>query len=70
MKKLINVLLLILAILCIAGMYNKLCKYEVYYQTTEEMLNQIYEDNSDYYLDVLMETDEYENYYNAVEALK
>lgn len=41
---------------------NKVEAYHNYYQKTEILLDSVYSQNEDYFLDVLMETDTYFNY--------
>lgn len=41
---------------------NQVEAYHNYYQKTEILLDSVYSQNEDYFLDVLMETDTYFNY--------
>lgn len=63
MKITICIISIVLVILSYLAGYDT-CKehYSKYYNATEELLDSI---DEDYFLDVLMETDEYQEYLNA-----
>lgn len=43
--------------------------YHNYYHNTEDLLDSVYSQNEDYFLDVLMETDTYYNYEESRDIL-
>ena len=48
---------------------NQVKAYHNYYQKTEILLDSVYSQNEDYFLDVLMETDTYYNYEESKDIL-
>lgn len=48
---------------------NQVNAYHKYYQETEILLDSIYSQNENYFLDVLMETDTYYNYEESRDIL-
>lgn len=48
---------------------NQVEAYHNYYQKTEILLDSVYSQNEDYFLDVLMETDTYYNYEESMDIL-
>lgn len=48
---------------------NQVNAYHNYYQKTEILLDSVYSQNEDYFLDVLMETDTYYNYEESRDIL-
>lgn len=67
MKIIIGIISIVLIILSYLAGYNT-CKehYNNYYNATEELLDSI---DGDYFLDVIMEKDEYQDYLTAKENL-
>lgn len=69
MKKVIFYAILVLATLVMFWQQATIKNLSAYMATTETLLNRIEQDNPVYVLDVLTESDEYQNYCESLDRL-
>lgn len=62
MKRFTITLLLIITLVCFAYSVASYHREKALLQATETLMDRVYTDNENYFLDVLTESDEYQNY--------
>lgn len=69
MKKVIFYAVLALATLVMFWQQATIRNLSAYVQATETLIDRVYADNEDYFLDILSESDDYQNYVETLENL-
>jgi hypothetical protein len=69
MKKVIFYAVLVLATLVIFWQQATIRNLSAYVKATETLIDRVYTDNEDYFLDVLTESDDYQNYCESLDRL-
>ena len=69
MKKVIFYAGLALATLVMFWQYSTIRNLSAYVKATETLIDRVYTDNEDYFLDILTESDDYQNYVESLESL-
>lgn len=69
MKKVIFYAVIVLATLVMFWQQATIRNLSAYMKATETLIDRVYTDNEDYFLDVLTESDDYQNYVESLENL-
>lgn len=69
MKKVIFYAVLVLATLVMFWQQATIRNLSAYVKATETLIDRVYTDNEDYFLDVLTESDDYQNYCESLDRL-
>ena len=69
MKKTTIYAVLAIATLVMLWQYSTIKNLSAYVQATETLIDRVYTDNEDYFLDILTESDDYQNYVETLENL-
>ena len=67
MKRFTITLLLVITLICFAYSVASYNREKALLQATETLMDRVYTDNEDYFLDVLTESDEYQTYADLTE---
>ena len=69
MKRFTITLLLVITLICFAYSVASYHRGKALLQATETLMDRVYTDNEDYFLDILTESDDYQNYVESLENL-
>lgn len=69
MKKTTIYAVLAIATLVMLWQYSTIKNLSAYVKATETLIDRVYTDNEDYFLDILTESDDYQNYVESLENL-
>lgn len=69
MKRFTIAILLIVSLFCFCYALASYQREKALLQATETLINRVYTDNEDYFLDVLTESDEYQTYIETSKQL-
>lgn len=69
MKKVIFYAVIVLATLVMFWQQATIRNLSAYVKATETLIDRVYTDNEDYFLDVLTESDDYQNYCESLDRL-
>lgn len=69
MKKTTIYAVLAIATLVMLWQYSTIKNLSAYVKATETLIDRVYADNEDYFLDILSESDDYQNYVETLENL-
>ena len=67
MKRFTITLLLVITLICFAYSVASYHRGKALLQATETLMDRVYTDNEDYFLDILTESDDYQNYVESLE---